>query len=476
MTEHNTAIWWVRRDLRLADNQALTAACQQAENVAPLFILDERLLNSPFASEKRAAFLFGSLRALDESLRQRGSRLAIFAGDPAEVLSRVVQATGATAIFAEQDISPFAQARDARVQRELPMLQLRPGLTALPLDLVRKADGTPYVVYSPFKRQWLAQPLPEKQDLLPAPSVINSDVDLDGQPIPASPIPIDDLTFAPGEDEAVRRLQSFVMGDQPTIYGYANNRDLPGVECTSQLSPFLRFGMVSARRAVVAARYAIRTAPTPEARKGAETWLSELIWRDFYISILNHFPQVRGSSFRPEYDQIQWRNDPAEFDAWCEGRTGYPFVDAAMRHLRTTGWMHNRARMVTASFLVKDLLVDWRWGERWFMQQLIDGDPAANNGGWQWVAGTGTDAAPYFRVFNPVTQSEKFDPQGSYIRRWVPELATVSDRHIHAPWQMTRRQQEEAGCLVGKDYPPPIVDHAFARERVLEAYAVVKQP
>jgi deoxyribodipyrimidine photo-lyase len=230
------------------------------------------------------------------------------------------------------------------------------------VDLVRKADGTAYVVYSPFKRQWLAQPLPEKQDVLPAPSVINSDVELDGQPIPASPIPIDDLTFAPGEDEALRRLQSFVMGDPPIIYGYANNRDLPGVEGTSQLSPYLRFGMLSARRAVVAARYAIRTAPTPEARKGAETWLSELIWRDFYISILNQFPQVRGASFRPEYDQIQWRNNEDEFAAWCEGRTGYPFVDAAMRQLRAIGWMHNRARMVTASFLVKDLLVDWRWG------------------------------------------------------------------------------------------------------------------
>jgi deoxyribodipyrimidine photo-lyase len=237
----------------------------------------------------------------------------------------------------------------------------------------------------------------------------------------------------------------------------------------------LRFGMLSARQAAVAAQSAYRAAATGEARQGAETWLNELIWREFYVAILHHFPHVRQTSFRPNLRDIPWEDDGDAFAAWCAGRTGYPVVDAAMRHLSQTGWMHNRARMIVASFLVKDLLVDWRWGERWFMQHLVDGDPAANNGGWQWTAGTGTDAAPYFRVFNPVLQGQKFDPDGTFVRQWLPELARVPGRYVHKPWEMPEAVQQDAQCIVGQDYPAPLVDHKWARERTLAAYAEAKE-
>jgi deoxyribodipyrimidine photo-lyase len=266
-----------------------------------------------------------------------------------------------------------------------------------------------------------------------------------------------------------------LTGDDPPVYTYAEARDRMDLDGTSRLSPYLRFGMLSARQAAVMAGLARELAPDEKARRGVDTWLNELIWREFYQAILHHFPHVLERSFRPKLQAIPWDNDRTAFAAWCEGRTGYPVIDAAMRQLTHTGWMHNRARMIVASFLVKDLLIDWRWGERFFMQHLVDGDPAANNGGWQWTAGTGTDAAPYFRIFNPVTQGKKCDPQGGYVRRWVPELAQVPDRFIHEPWKMPAETQQSIGCVVGQDYPKPIVDHAWARERALAAYATAKQ-
>jgi deoxyribodipyrimidine photo-lyase len=228
--------------------------------------------------------------------------------------------------------------------------------------------------------------------------------------------------------------------------------------------------MLSARHAVAAAVQARKRAVSPTARKGAETWLNELIWREFYQQILYHHPHVLQESFRENLRAIAWEDDERAFAAWCQGRTGYPIVDAAMRQLITSGWMHNRARMITASFLTKDLLIDWRWGEQFFMRHLLDADPAANNGGWQWTAGTGTDAAPYFRIFNPILQGKKHDPQGDYVRRWVPALAHVPQRYLHAPWEMPPEVQSQVGCLIGKDYPGPIVDHAEARERTLAVY------
>ncbi len=273
--------------------------------------------------------------------------------------------------------------------------------------------------------------------------------------------------FPAGEAEAQRRLSVFA---DFAIHRYAEDRNRMDLEGTSALSPYLRFGMVSARQAAWAALQARERSRDAAERLGAETWLNELIWREFYTAILHYFPFVRRTAFRPELRSISWHNDPAGFSAWTEGRTGYPVVDAAMRQLNAIGWMHNRARMIAASFLTKDLLIDWRQGERYFMQNLIDGDPASNNGGWQWTAGTGTDASPFFRIFNPILQGKKFDPQGLYVQRWVPELAGVPAEFIQTPWEMPIDLQRKVGCMIGEDYPAPIVDHAFARQRALAVY------
>ena len=466
-----TAVWWIRRDLRLTDNQALHGALAAAAEVVPLFVLDRRLLQSAYASSKRTAFLLAGLHALDADLRARGSRLIVRAGDPAEELARAAGDAGATAVWAERDHSPYAVARDATVAATLPVpLHLVDGVSVRPPNALYKEDGTPYTVYTPFSKRWRALPAITRDQVLPSPRVLSLPAGIESLPLPAVPPEADALPFPAGENEAKRRLAAFVQGESAPVFSYANNRDLPGVAGTSQLSPYLRFGMLAPRLAALAAYEAIERAPTAEARRGADVWLAELIWREFYIAILHHFPHVRARSFRPAYDAIRWANDPDHFAAWCAGRTGYPIVDAAMRQLVATGWMHNRVRMIAASFLVKDLLIDWRWGERFFMQHLVDGDPAANNGGWQWTAGTGTDAAPYFRVFNPLMQAAKFDADGTFVRRWLPELAQVPTEQIHAPWLMPRSEQLKARCLIGVDYPAPIIDHAWARERVLEAY------
>lgn len=467
-----TAVWWIRRDLRLTDNQTLKAAREAANQIIPLFIIDPFFAQSAYVGKKRLAFLYVGLHQLDADLRQIGSRLIVRHGRPQIVLPAILAESGAAALFAEEDFSQYARRRDKKIAEELP-LTLVEGVAVHPPGTMLKGDGTPYTVFTPFmKNAWLERPLPRLKDILPAPQQLQTPTEIASGPLPAEPTLPQDVLFQPGEAEGQCRLQAFA---EDGLARYAEKRDMVSEDGTSRLSPYLRFGMISARQAIATAITAKQKAQHKEAKRSAETWLSELVWREFYINILYHFPHVLRGSFRPEYDQIVWRNDPTEFQAWCDGRTGYPLVDAAMRQLNTTGWMHNRARMIVASFLVKDLLIDWRRGEKYFMQQLVDGDPAANNGGWQWTAGTGTDAAPYFRIFNPTTQAKKFDPDGRYIRHWIPELADVPNDFIHEPWKMPPLVQKSAGCTIGKAYPAPLVDHKEAREWTLAAYKKARE-
>lgn len=444
-----TTIWWIRRDLRLTDNAALHASLQ-FDSVIPLFILDPAFDS---ASTRRKSFLYEGLHVLDKNLRQRNSYLVIRRGKPLEVLKQLVRETNAETIFAEEDFTPYARKRDTEIEHHLP-LHLVNGQTVHHPNVVLKSDGKPYTVYTPYSKAWKTK-LPSKLTLYPAPEKINTPFEIANEKLPLFKV---NPLFPAGEKEALVRLEEFTFRK---IHSYGEDRNRMDLDGTSSLSPYLRFGMLGLRQAVNAARQAIGQ----KRGAGAEVWLNELIWREFYIQILYHFPYVSKTAFNPKLANIPWRNNESEFQAWKDGKTGVPIVDAAMRQLKEIGWMHNRARMIVASYLVKDLLIDWRWGEAWFMENLLDGDPVANNGGWQWTAGTGTDAAPYFRIFNPVLQSARFDPNGDYIRRWIPELREVDAEDIHAPW--------EKGIKV-TGYPEhPIIERD--KERTLQAYRLSKE-
>jgi deoxyribodipyrimidine photo-lyase len=447
----STALWWIRRDLRLMDNPALQAALTGGQAVIPVFILDPLLLEKP--APKRTAFLFSGLRRLDADLRKRGSRLIVRTGRPSDVLARLFAESGAQVLYAGEDYSPYARRRDAEVARHLPIHLVLDSTIQHPVWVV-KPDGSPYTVFTPFRKAWKALPLPSP-GLGPPPERFPEVPQLTSENLPESAqLP----GFPAGEAEGQRRIDAFLSGP---LFRYAEDRNRLDLEGTSALSPYLRFGMVSALHAARAVTEVGASSLEEPVRQGAEAWLNELIWRDFYAAILYHFPSVLKTAFNPGLRQIVWRDASADLEAWQDGRTGYPVLDACLRQLNQTGWMHNRGRMIVASFLCKDLLINWQEGERWFMRQLIDGDPAANNGGWQWTAGVGTDAAPYFRIFNPVLQGKKFDPQADFIRRWVPELDGLPDALVHEPWLAPRPVP---------GYPPRLVEHAAVRERTLAAY------
>ena len=465
-TDETTAILWLRRDLRLADNPALNAAAE-ADRIVPVFILDDNLLGRPMGAAS-LWWLDKSLRALGEALKDKGAPLILRRGDSEAELRRLVEDTGATHVCWNRLVEPGAAERDNDIRQGLEAdgidVQVFDGLTLAKPGTIRTGSGGSYKVYTPFANAlWKAA---EKPPHTTGPRQLQGASGLKGEALddwklhPSKPDWSEGFDWAPGEDGAKAALHRFLDG---ALDDYEDSRDIPGKVGTSQLSPHLHWGEISPWRAVEAARDS--KAPTAQAGKFA----SEIAWREFSAHLLHDFPQMVDKAFRPEYDRMPWRSDAKALKAWKHGQTGYPIVDAGMRQLWATGWMHNRVRMVVASFLIKHLLIDWREGEAWFWDTLVDADLANNVQNWQWVAGSGADAAPYFRIYNPIAQGEKFDPDGDYVRRWVPELAKLDTRWLHAPWTAPDDAMAKAGVKLGHDYPHPIVDHGEARKRALEA-------
>ncbi|HET8822422.1 MAG TPA: deoxyribodipyrimidine photo-lyase [Thermoleophilaceae bacterium] len=460
-----TALLWLTRDLRAHDHPALRAALERRERVVPVFCFDRRLLRGRHASGPRTQFMLECLADLDERL---GGLVVFRQGSPERELPALAREANATEMHFSSDSGPFARKRIRRVvgvMREAGVdCFAQPGLHAVDdIGGLRTQAGKPYTVFSPFHRRWLAaprrEPLGRPRSLGSLPSGVSkgrlpslSDLGLRqevDEPLPG------------GETAGRERLARFLRSG---IDAYEDNHDALGRDKTSRLSPYLHFGCLSPRE--IEGRL-------PRG-KGADAFRRQLCWRDFYHHVLLHHPRNARSEFQDRYrGSVSWSYAKRRFEAWCEGRTGYPLVDAGMRQLRREGWMHNRARLVVGSFLTKDLGIDWRWGERWFMKLLIDGDEANNNGNWQWIASVGVDPQPaYRRIYNPARHQERFDPRGEYVRRYVPELRPVPTEHLAEPWTMPDEAQRACGCVIGRDYPEPIVDHREARREALERYRV----
>jgi deoxyribodipyrimidine photo-lyase len=470
-------IVWLRRDLRVHDNAALHAACRRARRVVPLFVFDDAILRRDDTGAARVAFLVDALHVLDKNLQKRGGRLIVRRGQARDQVMRAVKEFNADAVFFQREHEPYGRARDEQVTRALQeagkVCESFPGLALFEPEEIVSGGGTPYTVFGPFKKVWFSKPAEEP---CPAPAHVPVPPDAHSEPLPTA----DGLRFhteqrfaCGGEDTGQALLREFL---KKKVAAYDTQRDMLAVDGTSYLSRHLHLGTLGVRAVVAAVRRAGQDRPHGGERgehapePGHSGFLTEIAWHDFYLHILHHFPHVAEGAFKPQFDALRWENDEALFAAWREGRTGYPVVDAAMRQLNAGAWMHNRGRMIVASFLTKDLLIDWRWGETYFMQQLVDGDQAANNGGWQWAAGTGTDPQPFFRIFNPTLQGKKFDPDGAYVRRWVQELARVPEKVIHEPWRLSEAEREALGC---SGYPKPVVDHAARRAQALVMYGAV---
>lgn len=475
-------IHWFRRDLRVRDNTALAAAHAASDGaVIPLFIIDPALLKLGAVGAARVHWMCESLRDLDSTLRSHGGRLIMRRGEPLAVLSKLLRETGAQGVVWNRDYSPRAILRDSAIKEALQQegwsARSYKDQVVLEMDELLSGTGKPYSVYAPYRRAWNARVADDPSLIADRLSLrglrFNTPNELASDDIPTAAdlgFKLEQTVIEPGETAGQARLKAFVSRTSDGIGDYAEGRNDLGVEGTSRMAPHLRWGTVSVRACVRAAQQAQEQADDTNAAKGSTSWIGELTWRDFYQQVLYHYPKVLERPFKQLFVDFPFDNDEERFAAWCAGRTGYPIIDAAMRQLNGEAFMHNRARMIVASFLVKDLLIDYRWGERYFMQQLACGDLAANNAGWQWIAGCGNDAQPFFRVFNPVSQGQKFDPRGIYVRRYVPELAKVPDSFIHEPWKMSALLQEQSGVQIGSDYPAPIIDHAVQRDEVLQRF------
>ncbi len=456
-----SALVWFRRDLRVADQAALYHALKENETVFAVFVFDTDILDKlPSKADRRVEFIWHSIRKLRDDLRAKGGEFLILHGPARDLIPQTARKLGVQAVYTNHDYEPNAIERDLVVKtslRKMGMdLKSYKDQVIFEKDEILNKSGEPFKVFTAYKNCWLekldkfyAKAYPVEKYIRhlakPAQYVIKpSNISLDA--IGFQKTNLLELKVEPGEDGAKKLIDDF----RARIPYYHERRDFPATKGPSYLSVHLRFGTVSIRELV-------RMAEKKSGQKGADTWLSELVWRDFYFMILYHYPQVVRQAYKKELDDIVFPNDKSKFRAWCEGRTGYPIVDAAMKQINQTGYMHNRLRMIVASFLVKDLHVDWRWGEKYFADHLNDFDLSANNGGWQWSAGTGCDAQPYFRIFNPITQSERFDPDGVFIKRYLPQLKDVPSDKIHAPWKYGL-------------YIEPVVDHAKARQKTLELF------
>jgi len=472
-------IVWFRRDLRLDDQPALHAACAGGGVVVPVFVWDPDG-QQPWAPGAASRWWLGqSLTALDTDLREAGSRLVLRQGPADRVLPELARETGATAVTYNRRHEPAAREQEVAVEAALREagVEVRgfDGGVLRPPEEIRTSTGGHYRVYTPFARACFARgavdglcPAPER---VPAPGAWPASDAL--PPALTRAVPGADLAahWTPGAAAARDRLAHFAAFGAGE---YREERDRPDHDGTSRLSPHLHFGEVSPRRLWNEVSYRRVLCEDPDEAEGLRTWLSQLLWREFSIHLLHHEPHTHDAPLREAFEAFPWRDDAAAFRAWHEGRTGYPYVDAGMRQLNETGWMHNRVRMAAASFLVKHLLLPWQVGARYFWERLVDADLANNTMGWQWTAGCGADAAPYFRIFNPVTQGTRFDPHGDYVRRWVPELDQMPDRHLMRPWELSEGGRRAADVILGEDYPTPMVDHRAARERALAAYVRIK--
>jgi len=464
-------ILWLRRELRLHDNAALAAAVATGRPVLPVFVLDRETAGAWVSGGASLWWLHGSLQALATGLRSKGATLILRSGRIAEVLAALVAETGAAEIHAGQPVEPWARR----------LLDTLPGVTGVPVHLartitlydpgaIRTKTGGSYGVFTPFSKACLARGQPAEP--LPAPERIDgatagSEALESWHLLPTHPDWAAGLraSWTPGEPAALQRLERFAQG---SVGGYGDSRNMPGIDGTAMLSPRLHWGEVSPAQAWHAAEHA-----APQA-SGTATWVNELLWREFSIDLLWHHPELTEQPLRREFAAMPWLRDPSMLQAWQRGLTGLPIVDAGMRQLWQIGWMHNRVRMITASFLVKHLLTSWQDGAAWFWDTLVDADLASNSTQWQWVAGCGADAAPFFRIFNPVLQGQKFDADGGYVRRWVPELARLPDRHMHSPWEAPSEVLAQAGVVLGENYPQPVIELARGRARALAAFRTLR--